>query len=138
MGFNNFGLGFFVRRLSKYDGEAVIGANVGANKDSEDRIADYVAGVEAVAPYAGYITINISSPNTPGLRGLQDKGTLEALLAACGAADRAGKPVFLKLAPDLDDEAIADICGVVETVGRLALRPHHFQYNPCPAGDTEE
>ena len=94
-----------------------VGANVGANKDSEDRVADYVRGVEAVAPHADYITINISSPNTPGLRGLQDKASLEALLTACGAAERNGKPVFLKVAPDLDAEAIADICGVVRGPG---------------------
>ena len=117
MGFNNEGLENFVRHLSKYDGEAVIGANVGANKDSDDRIADYVTGVEQVSPYADYITINISSPNTPGLRGLQDKGALESLLSACSAVDRQGKPVFLKLAPDLDDSAMDDICRVVTGVG---------------------
>ena len=117
MGFNNHGLDYFVRRLKKYRGTVPIGANVGANKDSTDRVADYVMGVEAVAPYAHYVTINISSPNTPGLRGLQDKASLEALLTACGAADRRGKPVFLKVAPDLDPEAIADICAVVRGPG---------------------
>jgi dihydroorotate dehydrogenase len=117
MGFNNFGLEYFVRRLSKYRAAPPIGANVGANKESSDRIADYVRGIEAVAPHAGYVTVNISSPNTPGLRGLQDKASLESLLSACGAADRAGKPVFLKVAPDLDAEAIADIVGVVRNQG---------------------
>lgn len=117
MGFNNFGLDYFVRRLAKYSHAVPIGANVGANKDSEDRIADYVTGIEAVAPHADYITINISSPNTPGLRGLQDKASLSALLSRCGAADRKGRPVFLKVAPDLDSEAIADICGVVRGEG---------------------
>ncbi len=117
MGFNNCGLDYFVRRLSKYSSSVPIGANVGANKDSEDRAQDYVTGIEAVAPYAAYITINISSPNTPGLRGLQDKASLTALLARCGAADRKAKPVFLKVAPDLDAEAIADICGVVRGEG---------------------
>lgn len=117
MGFNNAGLGYFVRNLKTYRGEVPVGANVGANKDSEDRIADYVTGIEAVAPHADYVTINISSPNTPGLRGLQDRASLEALLAACGAADRAGKPVFLKVAPDLDPQAIADIVDVVRGPG---------------------
>ena len=117
MGFNNFGLDYFVRRLARYSHAVPIGANVGANKDSEDRSGDYVTGIEAVAPYADYITINISSPNTPGLRGLQDKASLTGLLARCGAADRKGKPVFLKVAPDLDSEAIADICGVVRGEG---------------------
>ena len=112
MGFNNFGLEFFVRRLAKYSHLVPIGANVGANKDSEDRIADYVAGINAVAPYADYITINISSPNTPGPRGLQDKASLAALLSAARCGPEA-KPVFLKVAPDLDAEAVSDICGVV-------------------------
>jgi dihydroorotate dehydrogenase len=117
MGFNNFGLDYFVRRLVRFSHAVPIGANVGANKDSDDRAVDYVTGIEAVAPYADYITINISSPNTPGLRGLQDKASLTGLLARCGAADRKGKPVFLKVAPDLDSEAIADICGVVRGEG---------------------
>lgn len=117
MGFNNYGLEYFVRRLEKYSHDVPIGANVGANKDSEDRIGDYVTGIEAVAPYASYITINISSPNTPGLRGLQDKASLSALLSRCGSADRKDLPVFLKVAPDLDEEAIGDICGVVNAEG---------------------
>lgn len=117
MGFNNFGLDYFVRRLSKYRAPVPLGANVGANKESEDRIADYVRGIEAVAPHAAYVTVNISSPNTPGLRGLQDKASLEALLSACGEAERCGKPVFLKVAPDLDAEAIADIVGVLRDQG---------------------
>lgn len=118
MGFNNYGLDYFVRRLARFSHAVPIGANVGANKDSDDRIADYVTGIEAVAPYADYVTINISSPNTPGLRGLQDKASLTALLARCGETDRKGKPVFLKLAPDLDAEAVGDICGVVTAEGR--------------------
>lgn len=117
MGFNNYGLGYFVRHLKDYRGTVPVGANVGANKESADRIADYVTGIEAVAPHADYVTINISSPNTPGLRGLQDRASLEALLTACGAADRAGKPVFLKVAPDLDSQAIADIVDVVRGPG---------------------
>lgn len=119
MGFNNEGLGLYVRRLSSAPRSiGVVGANVGANKDSEDRIADYVAGVKAVWPYCSYLTINVSSPNTPGLRGLQDRGALEELLGRCGAAVREmdaavkNRPVFLKVAPDLDDKAIGDIAEV--------------------------
>ena len=119
MGFNNLGLGLFVRRLSAMDRRAgIVGANIGANKDSEDRIADYVAGVKAVWPYSAYITINISSPNTPGLRGLQDRSALEELLGRIGVAARemdeavTNRPLFLKVAPDLDDKAIADISEV--------------------------
>lgn len=119
MGFNNEGIGVFVRRLSAAPRSiGVVGANVGANKDSEDRIADYVAGVKAVWPYSSYVTINISSPNTPGLRGLQDRDALEELLGRIGVAVREmesavhNRPVFLKVAPDLDDKAITDIAEV--------------------------
>jgi dihydroorotate dehydrogenase len=123
MGFNNEGLGPFVRRLAAARTLGVVGANVGANKDSGDRIADYVAGLKAVWPHCSYITINISSPNTPGLRGLQDRGALEDLLGRAGAAAKEmdavikGRPVFLKVAPDLDDRAIADIAEVLRTAG---------------------
>ncbi|MDP3736845.1 MAG: quinone-dependent dihydroorotate dehydrogenase [Hyphomonadaceae bacterium] len=119
MGFNNEGIGPFVRRLSATRGMGVIGANVGANKDSDNRINDYVAGVRAVWPHCSYLTINISSPNTPGLRGLQDRGALEELLGRVGETAREldtvvkNRPVFLKIAPDLDDKAIADIADVV-------------------------
>lgn len=117
MGFNNEGLAAFISNLSDCAQSGVIGANVGANKDSEDRIADYVTGLKTVWAYADYVTLNISSPNTPGLRGLQDKGALEDLLGRCGEAARemAGKgprkPVFLKVAPDVDATAISEISG---------------------------
>lgn len=119
MGFNNEGIGYFVRRLSAAPRSiGIVGANVGANKDSEDRISDYVAGVKSVWPYCTYITINVSSPNTPGLRGLQDRGVLEELLGRIGEAVREmdaavkNRPVFLKVAPDLDNKAITDIADV--------------------------
>jgi dihydroorotate dehydrogenase len=126
MGFNNEGLGPFVRRLAAAKNLGVIGANVGANKDSEDRVADYVAGLKAVWPHCSYITINVSSPNTPGLRGLQDRGALEDLLGRSGAAAKEmdavikGRAVFLKVAPDLDDRAISDIAEVVRAAGWLS------------------
>jgi dihydroorotate dehydrogenase len=78
--------------------------NIGANKDSADRIADYVQGVRTMSPVADYLTINISSPNTPGLRQLQDEGALRALLSAVEEARMVGgPPVFLKVAPDLGE-----------------------------------
>ena len=102
MGYNNCGQVEDFERLKEHAYKrGVIGVNVGANKDSEDRIADYVKGVTAMAQVADYLTVNISSPNTPGLRGLQDAGLLEELLAAVQHA-RCGKPVFLKVAPDLE------------------------------------
>ena len=99
LGFNNAGHSAAFERLRRARG--LIGVNVGANKDSKDRIADYMEGVRRMSPVARYITINISSPNTPGLRGLQDEGALDDLLAAIEDA-RTDKPIFLKVAPDLD------------------------------------
>lgn len=111
MGFNNGGLDAALKRLpAKRAG--VLGLNVGANKDAADRIADYVTGVSAAAQVADYVTINVSSPNTPGLRDLQHGSALRDLLAATRAA--AGtRPLFLKVAPDLDHAAIDDIAAAV-------------------------
>lgn len=116
MGFNNAGLEAFAQRLERR-GRGVVGANIGANKDSEDRIADYVAGLVRLWGCADYFTINVSSPNTPGLRALQTRGALEELLGrvseACAELPPRGRvPVFLKVAPDLDE---AEIEAIVET-----------------------
>ncbi|SEI95049.1 dihydroorotate oxidase A [Sphingomonas sp. OV641] len=111
MGFNNGGLQAALGRLP-VSRRGVLGLNVGANKDAGDRIADYVTGVTAAAKVADYVTINISSPNTPGLRDLQHGSALRDLLAATRAA--AGtRPLFLKVAPDLDGPAIDDIARAV-------------------------
>ena len=102
LGFNNGGhAAAFQRLLECRHVRGVIGVNVGTNKDSADRIADYAGGVRAMSEVADYLTINISSPNTPGLRGLQDAGLLDELLAAVVEVKR-DKPVFLKVAPDLE------------------------------------
>jgi dihydroorotate dehydrogenase len=109
MGFNNGGQAAAKARLSGR-GPGIVGINIGANKDSEDRIADYAAGVRAMAPLADYLTINISSPNTPGLRALQDRGALEALVAAVlDAKGEQSLPIFLKVAPDLEPSNIDEI-----------------------------
>ncbi|THG39632.1 quinone-dependent dihydroorotate dehydrogenase [Sphingomonas olei] len=111
MGFNNGGLDAALKRLPAQRA-GVLGLNVGANKDAADRVADYVAGVSAAARVADYVTINVSSPNTPGLRDLQHGSALRDLLAATRAA--AGTlPLFLKVAPDLDHAAIDDIAAAV-------------------------
>ena len=104
MGFNNAGQKAMVERLRRLTRlHNVIGVNIGANKDSEDRIADYAEGVRKMAPVARYVAVNISSPNTPGLRNLQAGGELAELLAAVrDARPRGGPPVFLKVAPDLE------------------------------------
>lgn len=112
MGFNNDGQVAAARRLERIRRTAdrpLIGVNIGANKDAADRIADYAHGVRTMAHLGDWLTVNISSPNTPGLRALQDEGALDALLAAVAAARAATDakpPVFLKVAPDLDREQI--------------------------------
>ncbi|WP_333838238.1 quinone-dependent dihydroorotate dehydrogenase [Novosphingobium sp.] len=114
MGFNNDGSAVVAKRLSDRLGRpGVLGANIGANKDSEDRIADYAEMTRIMAPLATYLTVNISSPNTPGLRALQDEGALGALLDAVIAARGTHKtPLFLKLAPDLQPSDIDAICRI--------------------------
>ena len=103
MGFNNKGQEAAAQRLALRDpARGVVGINIGANKDSSDRIADYADGVRAMGRLADYLTVNISSPNTPGLRDLQAGGELVELLAAVGEERVAGVPIFLKVAPDLD------------------------------------
>ena len=104
MGFNNEGGLAALHRLALRKRGGVVGVNVGANKDAADRIADYLSGIRMFASTADYITVNISSPNTPGLRDLQAEGELAALLSAIAAERRPGDPpVFLKVAPDLAD-----------------------------------
>jgi dihydroorotate dehydrogenase len=119
MGFNNHGLEAFAAGLAARGRGGVVGANVGANKESVDRAADYVAGLRRLWPLADYFTLNVSSPNTPGLRDLQAKGALTDLLGAVAearailAAGSAGdRPLFLKVAPDI---APADAGDIVET-----------------------
>jgi len=111
MGFNNGGLEAFAARLSKRVGRpGIVGANLGANKDSTDRTGDYVLGLKRLWGLSDYFTVNISSPNTPGLRSLQDEAALAELLSrvAAARAELAGGgndyPVFLKVAPDLAPE----------------------------------
>jgi dihydroorotate dehydrogenase len=116
LGFNNQGVEAFAGRLAvRARRGGIVGANVGAGKDSDDRPGDYVRGMGAVWKHAAYVTANISSPNTPGLRGLQEKGALEDLLGRLGEARAAltaahgRRPLFLKVAPDLDEIAVRDI-----------------------------
>jgi dihydroorotate dehydrogenase len=116
MGFNNDGMEAVAARLAGLDRSKLagpLGVNVGANKDSEDRIADYEIAIRRLEGLADYVTVNISSPNTPGLRALQDKAALDALLLRVKAATPPGKPIFLKVAPDLEPADIDDIAASV-------------------------
>jgi len=145
MGFNNAGSDAAVRRLEARKGNpGLVGINIGANKDSPDRIADYAAMARTMTPYASYLAVNVSSPNTPGLRALQDESALTALIdGVIEARDAVAKdwtpPVFLKVAPDLesaDIDAIARIAldkklGALivsnTTISRPNLASHHAQ-----------
>ena len=111
MGFNNDGAEVVSRRLTQRLGRpGIVGANIGANKDSVDRVADYAEMTRIMAPLATYLTVNISSPNTPGLRALQGREALDDLLGRIHEARPAdGAPVFLKIAPDLIGEEIGMI-----------------------------
>jgi dihydroorotate dehydrogenase len=140
MGFNNDGQAAAAQRLKKLRAApqpGPIGINIGANKDSEDRINDYVLGVRAMEQYADYLTVNISSPNTPGLRALQDKSALDDLLSQVMAARKGTTPIFLKVAPDLETADIDDIVEISmkqnidaliisnTTISRPALKSRH-------------
>lgn len=120
MGFNNGGIDAALPRAQAARRRGVLGINVGANKDSADRIGDYRLGVAKAAPVADYITINISSPNTPGLRDLQHGAELAELLAACDEA-RGSTPLFLKAAPDLDRAGIDHVVRAAIDAGMAAL-----------------
>lgn len=121
LGFNNQGLEAARARLAALQNRPGIrGINIGANKDAADRVADYVKGLKELGPLASYMTVNISSPNTPGLRGLQNKAELETLLTALTEARaKLGRrvPLLVKIAPDLDEQACADIAEVTLAKG---------------------
>ena len=120
LGFNNAGLGAFAHNLAHRRKVGPVGANIGANKDSDDRIGDYVLGLKRLWGLSDWFTVNISSPNTPGLRALQTRAALEELLGRLAEARRAltgDYPVFLKVAPDLDDDEVETIVEVVAAFG---------------------
>ena len=110
MGFNNDGIEAYVAHLARRPRNTVVlGANVGINKNGAEPERDYPALVRAVAPHADYVVINVSSPNTPGLRDLQSEARLQAILRAVRASVLENPPLLVKIAPDLGDEALASI-----------------------------
>lgn len=112
LGFNNRGHAAALENLAGQKRAGILGINIGANKDAEDRVGDYVAGIAAFAGIASYFTVNVSSPNTPGLRNLQTREALSELLTRVLAErDRCARkiPVFLKIAPDLTEPDLDDI-----------------------------
>ena len=118
MGMNNDGIEAYLARLRALRGvPAVLGANVGINKEGAEPERDYPALVAAVAPHAGYIVINVSSPNTPGLRDLQGEARLAAILDAVAATVTQRPPLFVKVAPDLTEDALGAIVDVAAARG---------------------
>jgi dihydroorotate dehydrogenase len=122
MGFNNDGAEIVLRRLAaRAHLGGIVGVNVGANKDAADRVADYVRLIETFAPVASYFTVNVSSPNTPGLRNLQQAGALDDLLAkVIDARERVRQnagdsPVLLKIAPDLSLSELDDVVHIARS-----------------------
>lgn len=140
-GFNNSGQQAAIKRLDKFKKthvKGILGINIGANKDSANKLADYLHGVENMAHLADYLVINISSPNTPGLRNLQTIENLETLLKGIApilANQEHRPPVLVKVAPDLGVEDVAPIAKVIKAMSVDGLivsntsvsRPHHLK-----------
>ena len=150
MGFNNGGAEAALVRLaarrarggpSGGPNSGIVGINIGANKDSTDRIADYAHMARLMAPLASYLAVNVSSPNTPGLRALQDEGALAALLdGVMDARGAGGPPVFLKVAPDLtpaDIDAITRIA-IEKGLGALIVANTTISRPPLVSRDAGE
>ena len=142
MGFNNGGAEAARARLARRkERPGVVGINIGANKDSENRIADYATMTRIMAPLATYLAVNISSPNTPGLRALQDESALTALLdAVIEARGENGPPVFLKVAPDLeaaDVDAISRIA-IEKNLGALIISNTTISRPPLKSSNATE
>ncbi len=122
MGFNNDGADQVARRIAKLRASGaklpIIGVNIGKSKITElvDAVSDYEYSTKALAPVADYIAVNVSSPNTPGLRSLQDVDQLEPILVAV-AREALGKPVLVKIAPDLDDSAVIEVAALIRKLG---------------------
>ncbi len=126
LGFNNGGVATAAARLSKRQSKVIVGGNIGKNKDTpnENAIADYTSAFETLFDHVDYFVVNVSSPNTPGLRELQDKGPLLALLQAlqvCNRERNKPKPLLLKIAPDLTDSQLDDIVEISQLVGLSGL-----------------
>ncbi len=136
-GFNNEGMDRIAGRLAARSDSGIVGLNLGANKDSDDRAGDFAKVLKTTAPHIDFATVNVSSPNTEKLRDLQGKAALSALLEGVNAANVTGVPIFLKIAPDLSETDLDDIAEVAveqrisaiittnTTLSRTGLESHH-------------
>ncbi len=120
MGFNNAGIKEVVKNLKKRNSKIIVGGNIGKNKltENDDALSDYMIAFKGLAEYVDYFVVNVSSPNTPGLRDLQEKEPLKKILAALQIENQKHKkPVLLKIAPDLTDFQLDDIVEIVTETG---------------------
>jgi dihydroorotate dehydrogenase len=121
-GFNSEGIAAVAARLARRRRRGVLGVNLGKNKESADAAEDYAAGAAALARFADYLVINVSSPNTPGLRALQDRATLDGLVARVQAAlPERPVPLLVKIAPDMTTEDLTDIAAVATARGLAGI-----------------
>ena len=128
MGFNNQGAARAAERLRKRRTDVIVGGNIGKNKvtPNDQAVSDYVKSFETLFPYVDYFAVNVSSPNTPGLRDLQQRGPLTEILSrlqSCNAAHEKRKPILLKIAPDLTDGQLDDIIEIVRRRISTGLSP---------------
>ncbi|MCB0655522.1 MAG: quinone-dependent dihydroorotate dehydrogenase [Saprospiraceae bacterium] len=126
MGFNNEGVDAMVERLKKYRGPLIIGGNIGKNKftSNAEAVNDYLECFEKLFPYVDYFVVNVSSPNTPGLRALQDREPLHHLLSRLQEVNKLKpqpKPILLKIAPDMEDAQLSDVVAIVEETGLAGI-----------------
>ena len=125
MGFNNQGAARAAERLRKRRTDVIVGGNIGKNKvtPNDQAVSDYVKSFETLFPYVDYFAVNVSSPNTPGLRELQQRGPLTEILSrlqSCNAAHEKRKPILLKIAPDLTDGQLDDIIEMIYALDKIA------------------
>jgi len=122
-GLNSKGVEHVALNLQACTGAGTVGVNLGANKDSDDRTGDYAECLRVLQGLVDFATVNVSSPNTPGLRALQDRAALTAIFDRLHAVQSAGQPtpLFLKIAPDLSDDDVDDIAAVAPDIGVAAL-----------------
>jgi dihydroorotate dehydrogenase len=144
LGFNNAGHAAALARLQRHRPQGIVGVNVGANKEAADRSADYVEGVRRFWDVASYFTVNISSPNTPGLRDLQAPAALDALLARVlevraqmQAAGRPSRPIIVKLAPDIAEADLAPVAEVLLRRGVDGIALGNTTLSRAGIGDAE-
>ncbi|MDY6764304.1 MAG: quinone-dependent dihydroorotate dehydrogenase [Halobacteria archaeon] len=142
MGFNNEGADRIARRMEEHgDLDVPVGVNIGKSKDSEDPVQDYLYTFRAMREKGDYFVVNVSSPNTPGLRNLQQKKSLKNILEAIGEENHDDKPLLVKISPDLSEEALDEVIDVADETGLdgiIAVNTTTSRENLNTKGDVKE